>query len=199
VTQQPERQETVKRILRVFAVLSATAMVSALAVSGASASTVKPAVTAQPNTTEQSGSNCLFGEGGVPCYLKNQEGLYAAGDTHGQLVGTDASNGTRYVFTPVGTAGGETYGYISNLAYTLCWNVNPNANPQLYEIGLDSCPVPDYNELFAMVPCSGGSWCINSYDYGGSAKLWGYPNDSPLYFETGYSGPAIWWDALTSG
>jgi hypothetical protein len=189
---QAERQETVKRIIRVFAVLSATAMVSALTLSGASASTVKPAVTSHPNTTKQ--SDCLFGEGYVDCYLENRDLLWAAGDTHGGYVYADDQNGTRYYFTPYETSGGETYGYISNTSFTLCWNLNPAVSNL---VGLDSCPIPDNNEMFAMVPCADGSWCINSLDYGGNYKLFADENGLALAVAPGVN-DASEWDALSS-
>jgi hypothetical protein len=204
LSRQVERQETVKRILRVFAVLSATAMVSALAVSGASASTVTPAVTGQLNATAQSGSDCNFSDGYVDCYLQNQVGgvgygYWAAGDTHGEYVGTDTRNGTQYVFVPADPSvigsNGETYGHIETTNGALCWNTD---NPSSIYVGLESCQGEDYNEMFAMVPCPTGSWCINSYDWGPDYKLGGYPDDTPLEFENIGLGSPAYWNAFTS-
>jgi hypothetical protein len=145
-----------------------------------------------PASPAEAQSNCNFSEGQA-CYLQNVEGFYAAGDTHGKTVGTDNINGTRYVYRAYEASGGLTYGYITNTADTLCWNLDTSLN----EIGMDSCPAGDPNEMFAMVPCADGSWCINSLDDGGNYKLYGNVNDMPLFFF-----PAVnkysEWDALTS-
>jgi hypothetical protein len=158
------------------------------------------AAIALPASPAEAQSNCSFGAGYVDCYLQNQAGYFAAGDTHNKSVDTDtdASTATRYYFSPFETSGGETYGFISNTSIppTLCWNFNTSLN----QIGMDHCYFngSDGNELFAMVPCHNGSWCINSYDWGGNYKLGGYPNDTPLYFENIGLGLPAYWDALTS-
>ncbi len=135
-------------------------------------------------------SACLFSEG-YYCYLQNGLGYYIAGDTHGDTIGTDSVNGTRYLYTAIETVNGLTYGEISNTAGTLCWNY---ASGFVY---MDSCN-GDNNELYAMVPCSGGSWCISSYDIGPLYLLNGGYASSPLYFEGGSPTSASEWVSLTS-
>jgi hypothetical protein len=133
-----------------------------------------------PASPAEAQSNCDFSLGQA-CYLQNVVGFYAAGDTHGETVGADSGNGTRYVYRAYEASGGVTNGYITNTADTLCWNLDTSTN----EIGLDSCPAGDSNEMFAMVPCADGSWCINSLDYGGNYKLYADVNGNPLQLVTG--------------
>jgi hypothetical protein len=139
------------------------------------------AAIALPASPAEAQSNCAFSTAGTPCYLQNLAEYYAAGDTHGEPVYADEQNGTRYVFEPYEVSGGETYGEIETTNGALCWNLAP---PSL-NVGLDSCPPGDTNELFAMVPCTNGSWCINSLDYGGNYKLYADVNGNPLQLVTG--------------
>jgi hypothetical protein len=140
------------------------------------------AAIALPASPAEAQSDCAFSTAGTPCYLQNLAELYAAGDTHGDTVNADEQNGTRYVFEPFEVSGGETYGYIENTNGALCWNTDyPTDN----EIGLDSCQSADANELYAMVPCPNGSWCINNLNWGGNYKLWVESNGDPLELATG--------------
>jgi hypothetical protein len=135
------------------------------------------AAIALPASPAEAQSDCAFSKAGTPCHLENLAGLYAAGDTHGHTVNADEQNGTRYIFEPVEHSGGETYGTIDTTNGALCWNTDyPHDN----QIGLDSCHTTDKNELYAMVPCPNGSWCINNLNYGGNAKVWVKNNGNPL-------------------
>jgi hypothetical protein len=157
-----------------------------VALAGAAALAAAIALPASPAEAQ---GNCAFSTRGTPCYLENWSDLFAAGDTHGGYVTADGDlNGTRYIFEPFGT-----YGYIETTNGGLCWNIDP---PSIY-VGLDSCQLGDDNELYAMVPCPGGSWCIYSYDYGGNYKLYGYANGDPLEFEDTSLGGGYYWEAYT--
>lgn len=179
--------------MRVFAALSATAILSALTVSGASASILSPAVTGGPNAPAV-GSNCLFSTAGTPCYLRNRDGFYTAGDTHGDTVNTDSANGSRYIYQPYLTDDGYTYGSISTTNGALCWNFITS----LDNVYLDSCQTGDANELFAMVPCPDGSWCISNFDWGPGYRLYGAADDTPISFVSYKASAPEEWDALSS-
>jgi hypothetical protein len=170
---------------RLAALAGAAALVAAIAVPGSAAAA------AERNARAQAGSNCLFSEGAY-CYLESRSGFYAAGDTHGDTVGTESGNGSRYLYTPIVTSGGLTYGEISNTAGTLCWNL-----AAMGYVYMDSCNADD-NELYAMVPCANGSWCISNFDDGSLFLLWGQYNDTPLYFQGGGPNADSEWEALSS-
>jgi hypothetical protein len=141
-------------------------------------------------------SDCAFGTGGVACYLQNVAGFWAAGDTHGEPVYADPTNGSQYVFHPFETINSLTYGGISNTNGALCWNTD---YPDNNEIGLDSCQYKnnDANEEFAMVPCGTGAWCINNLNWGDNAKVYAEADGVTLTLASGIGlGPGNEWDAL---
>jgi hypothetical protein len=154
------------------------------------------AAIALPASPAEAQSDCSFGAGGVACYLQNAAGFWAAGDTHGGSVSADPKNGSRYVFHPVESINGLTYGGISNTNGALCWNTDyPGSN----YIVLDSCQFQnkDYNEYFAMVPCGVGAWCINNLNWGDNAKV--YAGVSGVALQLGGItglGPGNEWNAL---
>jgi hypothetical protein len=155
------------------------------------------AVTALQVSPAEAQSDCAFSKAGTLCGLENGYGFWAAGDTHGEDVYADPTNGTRYAFHPYETVGGETYGGISNGNGALCWNTDYPDNP---DIGLDSCQYAkgDANELFAMVPCGDGAWCMNNLNWGPDSKVFGYPADSDLMLLSGVGlNGADEWDAVT--
>jgi hypothetical protein len=136
------------------------------------------AAIALPASPAEAQSDCSFTVVGTPCYLQNVGGLWAAGDTHGDTVNADAENGSRYIYVPYETVGGRTYGYISTTNGALCWNFITGPD----EIYLDSCPAGDPNEMFNLVPCPNGSWCISSLDWGPGPILWAEYNGDALGF-----------------
>jgi hypothetical protein len=135
----------VKRILRVFAVLSATAMASALTISGASAGTVKPAVTGQPNTAVAAARTQVTPKPLDPYTFESADGGgFITGDTHGGDLYLGA--GTVYTRHP------KPGSYYALSASKYCWNAIPKATTP---VGMDSCPSNDTNEWFKFVDYNG--------------------------------------------